>query len=179
MKRKVLLTSILTIVLCLCLISGSTYALFTDSSSVKVVASSAMVNVDAHITGFAAKSMTTDRQPNADGSYTFANGGTVKLVGSELQIENMCPGDSVTVTVYVSNSSNILTNCSVNTTYSSTGSTSLASALVISGDTVSAVSSGESRAFTFTITLPEETGNDYQGKNTTVTITVSATQANS
>ena len=29
MKKRVLLTSVVTIILCLCLIAGSTYALFT------------------------------------------------------------------------------------------------------------------------------------------------------
>lgn len=36
MKKKVLITSILTIVVCLCLIAGSTYALFTSEKELTI-----------------------------------------------------------------------------------------------------------------------------------------------
>lgn len=184
MKRKVLLTSIVTIVLCLCLISGSTYALFSDSSSVKIEVNSATVKVNARIETFTAQSMGKACQRNTDGSYTFENGGTVKLVGSDLILNAMSPGDSVTLTVYVSNTSNIKTDCGVSTTYSSTSTPSLGEALTVtdaSGNPFNGsiqLASGEDHTFTVTITLPRETGNTYQNKNVTVSITVSATQSN-
>ena len=183
MKRKVLLTSILTIVLCLCLISGSTYAVFSDSSEVKVIASSARVQVNAQISGFTAQSLGNDCEQNSSIKYTFANGGTAELVGSQLKLTNMTPGDSVTVTVSVSNTSNIKTNCNVSTTYSSTSSPSLGDALVLTDGAGNpfngsiALASGADHTFTLTIELPKTTGDTYQGKNATVTITVSATQA--
>ena len=45
MKRKVLLSSIMTIVLCLCLITGSTFALFTDSSEFNIAVTSGDVEI--------------------------------------------------------------------------------------------------------------------------------------
>ena len=45
--KKVLLTSIVTIALCLCLIAGSTFALFTDTKTTSIVVSSGKVEMVA------------------------------------------------------------------------------------------------------------------------------------
>ena len=42
MKKKVLLTSIMTIAICFCVIAGSTFALFTDSSSLGIEVTAAV-----------------------------------------------------------------------------------------------------------------------------------------
>ena len=49
MKKKILLSSILTIVLCISLITGSTFALFTSESKVNVAVSSGKVEMVANI----------------------------------------------------------------------------------------------------------------------------------
>ena len=49
MKKKALLSSLLTIALCFSLIAGSTYALFTSTSEINVAATSGTVSVQANI----------------------------------------------------------------------------------------------------------------------------------
>ena len=51
MKKKALLSSILVIALCLCLIVGSTFALFTSTSKLSVSVTSANVELIANIEG--------------------------------------------------------------------------------------------------------------------------------
>ena len=50
MKKKVLLSSIVTIALCLCLIAGSTYALFTSQSQTDISVKAAKVEMTASLT---------------------------------------------------------------------------------------------------------------------------------
>ena len=47
MKKKVLLSSIGTIALCLCLLVGSTFALFTSRSDVNIAVTTGKVDVSA------------------------------------------------------------------------------------------------------------------------------------
>ena len=46
MKKKVLLSSIATIALCFCLITGSTFALFTDTTEFNVAVTSGDVEIE-------------------------------------------------------------------------------------------------------------------------------------
>ena len=66
MKKKVLLSSILTMVVCLCLIAGSTFALFTDVSGGDTIAvTSANVDIEANLANIKTYSV----QPDTDGKY--------------------------------------------------------------------------------------------------------------
>ena len=47
MKKKILLSSIVTIALCLCMIAGSTFALFTDDATNNVAVTSGTVDITA------------------------------------------------------------------------------------------------------------------------------------
>ena len=47
-KTNVLLSAIATIVVCVCIIAGSTYAIFTSSDDVNVAATSGTVKVEAN-----------------------------------------------------------------------------------------------------------------------------------
>ena len=49
MKKKVLLSSIATIALCLCLIAGSTFALFTSQDNVNIAVTAGEVEMVAGI----------------------------------------------------------------------------------------------------------------------------------
>ena len=58
MKKKVLLSSILTIALCLSLIGGSTFALFTNQAEVGVVITAGEIDMTADIAIRLAPSLT-------------------------------------------------------------------------------------------------------------------------
>ena len=47
MKKRILLTSVCSILLCFCLITGATYALFTSESKVNVAVTTGKVDVEA------------------------------------------------------------------------------------------------------------------------------------
>ena len=118
MKKKVLLSSIATIVLCLCLIAGTTFALFTSEGKVDITVTSGKVQVSADINtdSFKGESLVgTDSYtaPKTDDNgalvVTFENGGTATWNAStaELVLDRVTPGDFVTFNVDCANSSNV------------------------------------------------------------------------
>ena len=136
MKKKVLLSSIATIVICLCLIAGSTFALFTDttdfdisvtSGDIEIFASaeiSAVYSAKKHEQGQASDEFLIDEFGNYyyheeqsasyvtdnDGVITkgvFSNGGDVQFVDGKLTLSRITPGDRVDVTINIENSSDV------------------------------------------------------------------------
>lgn len=187
MKKKILITSVVTIILCLCLIAGSTFALFTSQTSASIVVQSATVNVSASISGLKVYSRDVEcTAKDTNGNILFVNGGTVGLSGNKLTLDKVTPGDKVTFTINVANGSNIETKCKVTTSYSSTSTPSLGNALDVrysatglpmDGSWVT-LNPGQGGTIDVTVELPVETGNEYQNKNVTVTILVEAIQGN-
>lgn len=122
MKKKVLLTSVMTIAICLCLIAGSTFALFTDTTEFNIAVTSGDVEIEAYATinsVYSAKSAATADDEflidELDHTYTherqtngyFLNGGTANLDGNNLEIVRLTPGDRVDVDINVTNKSNV------------------------------------------------------------------------
>ena len=129
MKKKALLASILTIALCFGAIAGSTYALFTESTSVNIAVTSADLEILAYLSDlnlWSAKdvkeykgSATLTKFEDEYGSEyyhadrtaagTFTNGGYAVLSddGSKLTITNITPGDKVGVKVNINNTGNV------------------------------------------------------------------------
>ena len=121
MKKKVLLSSIVTIAVCLCLIAGSTFALFTDREEVSIVVSSANVDLVANVgelTLYSAKADAngnlTDENGNKyvheqqDGLF-FSNGGKASYDATkmELNIERITPGDKIEFPISATNNSDV------------------------------------------------------------------------
>ena len=107
MKKKIT-SAVLTIVLCLSLIAGSTYALFTSEDTVNIAVTSGKVNVVATITEEkpATTSLGVEQTPGS-----FANGGSAQFTSTEsgkvLTLSNMTPGDATTFTIQVTNNSTV------------------------------------------------------------------------
>ena len=78
MKKRALITSILTIIMCLSLMTGATFALFTSTSEVNIAVTSANVDVRAV----------------ADDLEVDMYSGTATLNGNQISVERMLPGDS-------------------------------------------------------------------------------------
>lgn len=128
MKKKILLSSIATIVLCACLIAGSTYALFTSQAQLNVAVTSGKVEINAKIVEDSLK-LSSIRGVKAGESEkyvddpvlherfyyveesqrgnTFANGGTAKVDNGTLVLDRITPGDKVTFQISTSNASNV------------------------------------------------------------------------
>lgn len=123
MKKKILLSSMVTIVLCLCLIAGSTFALFTSESEMNIAITSGNVELTASIDAVDLYSVrpvqageTAEVTDENQAGYvyeqqqngTFANGGTAALVnGNELTLSRITPGDKVVINVASLNTSDV------------------------------------------------------------------------
>lgn len=99
MKKKTLLSSILTIVLCLSLIAGTTYALFTSEDNVNIAVNSGKVEITAVIKDlvFASELGTT-----LEGSSA-----SISEADQLLTLTNIVPGDYVTFNIVITNTSNV------------------------------------------------------------------------
>ena len=128
MKKKVLLTSIATIALCLCLIAGSTFALFTSKSDVNISVTAGNVKMDAS----AVITVVDSVKPDSNGTiedeyggkysylysdnvapYQFVNGGTADLNddGAVLILNDITPGDKITLSISGTNTSDVAILC--------------------------------------------------------------------
>ena len=118
MKKKVLLSSIATIALCLCLIAGSTFALFTSKSNVTIAVTAGDVEMTAGIAITKLESVKGDSNGTIvdengntysyeEVSPNFTNGGTAEIKDSVLALENITPGDKVSLEISGTNSSNV------------------------------------------------------------------------
>ena len=98
MKKKVILSSIVTIALCLALITGSTFALFTSEHDFDIAVTAGKVDISAKFT-----KMTTSSFDDWTGTNTFELGGTAKLTDNMLTLDRMVPGDAVNLTIDLEN----------------------------------------------------------------------------
>ena len=94
MKKRTLLSAILTIAMCLSLAVGATFALFTSSSEVNIAVTSANVDVRAV----------------ADDLESDIYSGTASLRGNQITVERMVPGDSFTFDIHIVNYSDVQFN---------------------------------------------------------------------
>ncbi len=198
--RRSGLRSFLTFLICLSLIVGATYALFSSKSETNIAITSGKVDVVATLEradgewvysptliDYDTNDVTDDTNAADQATGTFVNGGFASLDGKKLTLTNMTPGDKVMLNIRISNNSTVAVKYSTRLWVSA--DTGLFSGLDISVG-------GE--PFTFTqetewktmevdcedivipvvVYLPEEAGNDYSNKSVELSFSVSAVQAN-
>ena len=102
MKKKIVGMSLLSIVMCMSLIVGATFALFTSESKVNIAVSSGKVEAVAVLGDVVTYSMGEEQADD-----TFANGGTAMVSGTTLAMKNVTPGDKAVVSVNISNGSTV------------------------------------------------------------------------
>ena len=199
MKKKVLLSSIATIALCLCLIAGSTFALFTSQSEVNIAVTAGKVDVEANIadlTLYSVKANPTSGTVIDEYGYkydyekqnsVFANGGTATLVGNELTLDKVTPGDKVTFTIEIENTSDVATK--YRTLVYCTANNGLLKGLEIGldGNTFNGFAYTEWTSLeagadiadvAVTVELPVNAGNEYQATSASLGFIVEAVQGN-
>lgn len=183
MKRKSLVASILTIALCLSLIAGSTFALFTSTSTVNVAVTSGKVDVVATIDQNSVYLGTSLENGNlAETRCELSeNGNTIKL-------DKMVPGDYLEFNLVIKNNSNV--TVLYRTVVKKVADNGLWNGLEveIGGTTYDGATkiadweelAPESAEITVPVklTLPEEAGNEYQEKTCEFSYTVEAVQGN-
>ena len=93
MKKKLLISSILSVIMCVSLIVGATFALFTSEDNVNIAATSGKVNVTAQIdqSTVQTKQLYQDYQ-NGEG-YMYE--GVATFTANSLVLTNLLPGDGI------------------------------------------------------------------------------------
>lgn len=188
MKKKVLLSSILAIVMCASLIVGATLALFSDKSDVNIVVSSGNVDVEATLSDkVELSSMGVDRTEEG----TFANGGeaVVDAETGTLTLTNITPGDKATVTINVTNNSQVAIK--YRAMVRAADDSALADELAFSGEGFDfgvwqelepgeqIIGAGEQEGVCkLSIELPVDVENDFQSMTTKLVFSVEAVQGN-
>lgn len=192
MKKTKIFSSLLTIILCLSLIAGSTYALFTSEDQVNIAVTSGKVNVVATILDTAMKTFSLGTEQAAG---KFANGGTAVFATNEegekvLTLDKMTPGDKVTFSIQITNNSNVAMKYrvvwAVDGVLSEVLTATAGGTKIEDGKSawtswpVPAAEDGSDKVKTIdvVIELPADTNNDYQEKTATIVFTVEATQGN-
>ena len=181
MKNKIIISSILTIAMCVSLIAGSTFALFTSESEVNVSVSSATVSVTA-----------TPTAP-VMGSTLGTALGTATANGNSLTLENFVPGDYATFTINIQNNSDVKINYRTVLSVTEEADTALFEALeVYVGDQTTAYNGNAYKSkwtsldafapidkVTVKVLFPDaENNNDFMGKSCTITYMIEAVQGN-
>ncbi len=115
-KRNIVISAILSLALCVSLIAGATFAIFTSESKVNIAVTSGKVNVVATIPNESLKlsslkdiDMNTFEGTEVDRTTegTFLTGGTAALSGGTLTLDRIMPGDKATFRIIVHNDSNV------------------------------------------------------------------------
>ena len=171
MKKKIIISSILTIAMCVSLIAGSTFALFTSNSEVNVTIGSAKVDIDVEASDLVYKSTLGETLGNA------------KLDGNEITLTNLVPGDYVTFTLTVTNNSTVAVNYRALINVVTDDGLYEALDITYDGEFVSAwtklESTGEVNEVEVAISLPESVSDEkYMGKTCTLQYFVEAVQGN-
>ena len=123
MKKKTLLSSILVMALCLSIIAGSTFALFTDEKELNIAVTSGNVEVDASlslVSTWSAEAATTFEDKylvdeyghtynhKEQDPYKFVNEGYAEIDASgKLVVHQITPGDKVVAQINVQNTGDV------------------------------------------------------------------------
>ena len=199
MKKKVLLSSIVTIAICLCLIAGSTFALFTSTSKVNIAVQAGEVKMLASISDLQLYSVeakdggsVVDENGNTyeyKAVSQFTNGGTATFSESVLTIDKITPGDKVTFNVTGSNTSDIaiqyryIVECLdgyklMDGLVITVGDDVCESLLSYTSPYATLAAEQAMQSVPVTIELPVQAGNEYQAQTTEIRVVVEAIQGN-
>ncbi len=184
MKKRIILSAVLTMLLCFCLIGGATFALFTSSSEVNIAVTSGKVKVDAQIDGLVLYSMDELQEGK------FENGGTAVYENGTLTLRNVAPGDKVEFDIIVTNTSNIDIQYIVKWKVTGELAPVLESYIIegVEQKNLENVSWTEwkaptdeqtkTKAIKVAVELPIQANNDYQEKSANIQFLFEAVQAN-
>ena len=185
MKNKILVSSILTLALCLSMIAGSTFALFTSESEVNVAVTSGKVEVVA----------TADNlQVGSSLGSVLGEAKFETVAGIQtLTISNFVPGDYVSFDIHVQNNSNVGIKYRTVLSVTEEADTALFEALDVRFGENAAKYDGKTQRsawvdlaptnhpekVTVTVSFPDAVNNnDFMGKTCTISYKVEAVQGN-
>ena len=190
-KSKTFLGAITSIALCVSLIAGATFAIFTSESKVNIAVTGGKVNVTATVNNLRLYSLEnidlatltgTEKERTAEGK--FLNEGTATLSGNTLSLNKLTPGDKVTFDIDIANNSDVTVKYR---TLLSVRDSGLFEALEVS---IGGRTAGSASDWTVknakegiaseqcSIELPVSATDEYQGKSCQIDFIVEAVQGN-
>lgn len=187
-KRNVIVSAILAIMLCVSLIAGATFALFTSESKVNIAVTSGKVSVVANIDETSVQTKKLYDTDYSQGATNMYEG--VATFGTEgLTLEKFVPGDGIKFNIVVKNESNVtvqyrtIISCEnddglfagLNITV---GDNENYSGVTLVSDWAQLAVGSADEIVPVTIELPEGAGNDYQEKTCAISYKVEAVQGN-
>ncbi len=199
---KSILSSILVISLCISLIAGSTFALFTSESGVNIAVNAGKVKMTASVDNInlysveAAEDGTEVDENGAKYTYkkqdgSFINGGTAKFdaENATFELSKVTPGDKVTFDITGANESDVTIQYRYVIKCAEGFDLMSGMVITINGEEHKSLASYTSKwekleaetdmeKVTVSIELPVSAGNVYQGLSTSITVTVEAVQGN-
>ncbi|MDD7157462.1 MAG: right-handed parallel beta-helix repeat-containing protein [Firmicutes bacterium] len=189
LKSKTFLGAILSIALCMSLIAGATFAIFTSEASVNIAVGTATVQVTATVSDFHATSpeKITTAGVVVDNKYVagFVNGGAATQNGNEITLENVTPGDKVTFKITVHNGSTVKVRYRTRVIVREDNGLFGALKMTIGNYTGMGISNwkelavnSDDEVLNCKIELPAGSVNDYQNKKCKIAFIVEAIQGN-
>ena len=201
MKKKIILSAIMSICLCASLIAGATFAIFTSESKVNIAVTSGKVEVKAEMstpTLYSPAAINLDGtiadENNIATSDNFANGGSAVLSGNTLTLDKLMPGDKVSFDITLKNLSNVKTLYRYGYAVEATDGSDLKqakklySALVFGLDDIEtskyiSYKTGwteftAEKTLAVTVSLPATAGNECQDLSGKIVFTIEAVQGN-
>ena len=178
-KRNVIVSAFMAIALCMSVVAGATFALFTSDSSVNIAITSGNVEVTATASALKVYS------PKA-----VNESGTATLTGSELKLDNMTPGDKVNFNIKVENKSSVTVKyrtriyCGEDNglyaglKYSITNGTETYESMAITDWATLTPDVKEVANLDCKVELPVDAGNEYKNKSCKLVYQVEAVQGN-
>ena len=190
-KRNAIISAVLTIVMCVSMISGATFALFTSEDTVNIAVSSGTVKMTASVANMKTTSLDDEEgfEGREDGTFTQGGSASFDAESATLSVDRILPGDKVSLQLVGTNESNV--NVLYRYKIACVEGTELMQGLVITinGEEYTSIHSYRSawatledgadmEAVNVSIELPEDAGNEYQGLTAKIAMTVEAIQGN-
>ncbi len=193
-KKKLIISCILSLIMCASLLTGATYALFTSEDTTNIAITSGEIDVKANIENLV---LTSPTAIDASGNVTddtnaaiggrFANGGTAAINGDTLTISNIMPGDKATFDIRITNKSNVIVQYRTKTSVNQNdglfesldvriGSSYDGSLQYSEWDTL--VVGSQDEVINCSVELPTTAQSVYMGKTCAITFIVEAVQGN-
>lgn len=203
-KKSTIISAICAIIMCISLVVGATFALFTSESPVNIAVTSGKVKVVAtiaedslktysgeNLTGVVEDDVDRIKLTTALGGENgkFINGGTAELDGDTLTLDKMTPGDKVTFQIVVYNYSNVKVKYRTKIVESDDdglyaglkfdiGGFAVKSSTVWKDLAPASDDDAEIARYDCSVELPSNAVNDYQEKKCTISYIVEAIQGN-
>lgn len=179
MKRNSLILSILTLILCVSLVAGASFALFTSESKVNVAVTSGTVNVTATFGELSYESTLGETLPQSNATVD----------NNTITINKIVPGDVIKFDITIHNASDVTVKYRTLISIPednglwdglkvTIGETTITGSEPVTAAWTTLVPGSDDITVPVEITLPVEAGNEYQGKSCKLAYTVEAVQGN-